>query len=80
MINVESDQLGFFTAADQQLLQTLAHNLSMIVENLRLLEEVRAANEQLTESDRLKNQFVANMSHESAHAPQRDSRLQRIAE
>ncbi|HTP08191.1 MAG TPA: ATP-binding protein [Anaerolineae bacterium] len=64
MINVESEQLGFFTAADQQLLQTLAHNLSMIVENLRLLEELRAANAQLTELDRLKNQFLANMSHE----------------
>jgi signal transduction histidine kinase/HAMP domain-containing protein len=64
MINVESDQLGFFTTTDQQLLQTLAHNLSMIVEDLRLLEEVRTANEQLTELDRLKSQFVANMSHE----------------
>ena len=64
LINVESDQLSFFTEADQQLLETLAHNLSMIVENLRLLEELRAANEQLTEVDRLKNQFVANMSHE----------------
>ena len=65
VINVESDQLGFFTRGRLcRLLQTLAHNLSMIVENLRLLEEVRAANEQLTELDRLKNQFVANMSHE----------------
>jgi hypothetical protein len=64
LINVESDQPGFFTAADRQLLETLAHNLSMIVENLRLLEELRAANEQLTERDRLQNQFIANMSHE----------------
>jgi signal transduction histidine kinase/CheY-like chemotaxis protein/HAMP domain-containing protein len=64
LINVESDQLGFFTASDRQLLETLAHNLSMLVENLRLLEEVRTANAQLTELDRLKNRFVANMSHE----------------
>jgi hypothetical protein len=64
LINVESDQLGFFTAADRQLLETLAHNLSMIVENLRLLEELRAVNEQLTEHDRLKNRFIANMGHE----------------
>jgi signal transduction histidine kinase len=64
MINVESNQLNAFTTDDLQLLQTLAHNLSTIVENLRLLEELRAANERLTELDRLKNQFVANMSHE----------------
>jgi signal transduction histidine kinase len=64
LINVESDQAGFFTDSDRQLLETLAHNLGMIVENLRLLEEVRAANAQLLELDRLKSQFVANMSHE----------------
>ncbi len=64
MINVESDRLNAFTDADLQLLQTLARNLSTIVENLRLLEELRAANEQLTEVDRLKSRFVANMSHE----------------
>jgi Amt family ammonium transporter len=64
MINVESDQLDFFTTADSQLLQTLAQDLSAPVENLRLLEELRAANEQLTEINRRKNQFVANVSHE----------------
>ncbi|CAG0934383.1 two-component system, NarL family, sensor histidine kinase BarA [Thermoflexales bacterium] len=64
MINVESDQVNAFTTADLQLLQTLTHSLSTIIENLRLLEELRAANEQLTEVDRLKNRFVANMSHE----------------
>jgi signal transduction histidine kinase/ActR/RegA family two-component response regulator len=64
LINVESDQLGFFTASDRRLLETLAYNLSIIIENLRLLEEVRAANAQLLELDRLKSQFVANMSHE----------------
>jgi signal transduction histidine kinase len=64
MINVESDQLNAFVTADLQLLQTLAHNLSTIIENLLLLEELLTANERLTELDRLKNRFVANMSHE----------------
>jgi signal transduction histidine kinase/sensor domain CHASE-containing protein/ActR/RegA family two-component response regulator len=64
VINVESDQLGGFSTSDLQLLQTLAHNLSIIIEKLRLLEELRAANERLTELDRLKNRFMANMNHE----------------
>jgi signal transduction histidine kinase/CheY-like chemotaxis protein len=64
VINVESDQPGGFSSSDLQLLQTLAHNLSIIVEKLRLLEELRAANERLTELDRLKNRFLANMNHE----------------
>ncbi len=64
VINVESDRLEAFATEDVRLLETLAHNLSMIVENLRLLDELRAANDQLTELDRLKSQFVANISHE----------------
>ena len=64
VINVESDRLDAFTPADLQLLQTLAHNLSTIIENLRLLEELRAANDELQKIDRLKSRFFANMSHE----------------
>jgi signal transduction histidine kinase/ActR/RegA family two-component response regulator len=64
VINVESDRLAGFSTSDRQMLQTLAHNLSIIIENLRLLDELRAANEGLTELDRLKNQFMANMNHE----------------
>ncbi|HZY41972.1 MAG TPA: GAF domain-containing protein, partial [Anaerolineae bacterium] len=64
VLNVESRQLDAFTERDLQLLTTLSHNLTIIVENIRLLEEVRAANDRLTELDRLKSQFLANMSHE----------------
>jgi hypothetical protein len=64
LINVESDRLDAFTAGDLQLLETLAHNLSFILENLRLLEELRAVNDQLQEADRLKSRFFAVMSHE----------------
>ena len=64
VLNVESSQLDAFTERDLQLLTTLSHNLTVIVENIRLLEEVRAANERLKELDRLKSQFLANMSHE----------------
>jgi signal transduction histidine kinase/DNA-binding NarL/FixJ family response regulator len=64
VLNVESQQRDAFTERDLQLLTTLSHNLTHIVENIRLLEEVRAANEQLQELDRLKSQFLASMSHE----------------
>ncbi len=64
VLNLESTQLDAFTEADMQLLTTLGGNLAMIIHNLRLLDEVRAANARLQELDRLKSQFLANMSHE----------------
>ncbi len=64
VLNIESHQLDAFTERDLQLLTTLSHNLTIIIENIRLLEEVQAANERLKELDRLKSQFLANMSHE----------------
>jgi PAS domain S-box-containing protein len=64
VLNVESRQLDAFSERDLQLLTTLAHNLTIIVDNIRLLEEVRAANDRLQELDRLKTQFLANISHE----------------
>ena len=64
VLNVESRQRDAFSERDLQLLTTLAHNLTIIVDNIRLLEEVRAANDRLQELDRLKTQFLANISHE----------------
>jgi signal transduction histidine kinase len=64
LINVESDRLNAFTPADGQQLQALAHDLSPIVDRMQTLEELRAANAQLAEQDRLRDRFVIQLSHE----------------
>ncbi|HEY4720867.1 MAG TPA: GAF domain-containing protein, partial [Anaerolineae bacterium] len=64
VLNVESARSNAFDDHDLTLLTTLGHNVAAIIENIRLLEEVRAANNRLQELDRLKSQFLANMSHE----------------
>jgi len=78
VLNVESPHLDAFTRDDLQVLSTLAGNLTMMISNARLFEEVEdarielqrraealeRANERLQELDRLKSQFLANMSHE----------------
>jgi signal transduction histidine kinase len=56
-----------FTPEDIELLQTLAIDLSLNLERLRLQEEViyeRAAKEKLDELNRLKTEFVSTVSHE----------------
>jgi len=64
VLNLESAQRDAFDEADLQMLTALGGNLATVIANLRLLDEVRAANARLRELDRLKSQFVANMSHE----------------
>ncbi len=78
VLNVESTQPDAFTPDDQRLLNTLAGNLTVLIERARLFEEIEAAktelqqraealeeaNVQLRELDRLKSEFLANMSHE----------------
>ncbi|MCP4537339.1 MAG: GAF domain-containing protein [Chloroflexi bacterium] len=78
ILNIESSRPHAFTENDQQLLNTLANNLALLVERARLFEEVETArvelqdraealeqaNVRLQELDRLKSQFLANMSHE----------------
>ena len=41
VLNVESDQAGRFTAADEQILQTLANQAAAAIENARLYREAR---------------------------------------
>jgi signal transduction histidine kinase len=61
-----ADRIGNapFTDDDLNLLLALAGQATIAVENLRLNEELRSANEQLQEFDRLKNQFVGIVAHD----------------
>ena len=61
-----ADRIGSapFADDDLELLRALAGQATIAVENLRLNQELRSANEQLQEFDRLKNQFVGIVAHD----------------
>ncbi len=78
ILNVASPRLNNFTDDDLRLLNTLASNLAVLVERVRLFSQVEEArielqqraealeqaNVRLQELDQFKDQFLANMSHE----------------
>lgn len=53
-----------FNKDDLDLLSALANEASIAIANARLYEELLFANERLKELDRLRSEFVANVSHE----------------
>src|SRR5207302_8265600 len=55
---------GEFAPSIVKLLQTLASQSLLAMENARLFKESQAKSEQLAEASKLKSQFLANMSHE----------------
>jgi signal transduction histidine kinase/CheY-like chemotaxis protein len=55
---------GEFAPSIVRLLQTLASQSVLAIENARLFKESQAKSEQLAEASKLKSQFLANMSHE----------------
>ena len=57
-------QEGEWTVEDRNHLLLLAYQASVAVENARLIEALRRANEELNQLDRLKNDFIAIASHE----------------
>jgi signal transduction histidine kinase len=57
-------QDGSFTDEDVNILGILADLAGVAVERARLIEELRRANQQLAELDRLKSDFIALASHE----------------
>ena len=55
---------GEFSPSTVKLLQTLASQSVLAIENARLFKESQVKSEQLAEASKLKSQFLANMSHE----------------
>jgi len=53
-----------FDDADLSMLQTVAAQASVGVENFRMHEQITQANQQLLDLDRLKNDFVAMVAHD----------------
>jgi signal transduction histidine kinase/FixJ family two-component response regulator len=55
---------GTFTRSDVELLSVLASQAAIAIQNARLFTDIRAAYENLQQLDRLKSEFVSNVSHE----------------
>ncbi len=55
---------GHYTEDDLSVLQTLAAQASIAIENARLLRKLQDANADLTRLDRMKSDFIAIASHE----------------
>src|SRR5262245_45458298 len=55
---------GAFAAREIALLQTLADQAVIAIENLRLFRELEVANRGLSAASQHKSEFLANMSHE----------------
>nr|WP_290665380.1 ATP-binding protein [Ardenticatena sp.] len=63
-LDVQSTEPDVFSPQDIAVLQTLADQLAVAIENARAYERQRETAERLRELDQLKSQFLANMSHE----------------
>ena len=68
---LEEESVGKLTAADLNLITTVANNVSVALENVRLNDEARTrvahlarANQELASANALKSEFLATMSHE----------------
>ena len=70
---------GEFPPETVRLMQTLASQSVLAIQNARLFREIADKSEQLALASQHKSQFLANMSHELQNPTQRDPRLCRIA-
>ncbi len=62
--DVQSTQFNAFKSEDISVLQTLADQIAVAVDNARSYEISLQAMEEMRKADQLKSQFLANMSHE----------------
>ncbi len=63
-IDIQSKTAGAFTEDEITVLQTLADQVAVAIDNARSYELSQQAVMEMREIDRLKSQFLANMSHE----------------
>ncbi len=63
-IDLQATEIDAFTPDDIAVLQTLADQIAIAIDNARSYELAQQAINEMRELDRLKSQFLANMSHE----------------
>jgi signal transduction histidine kinase/DNA-binding response OmpR family regulator len=64
VLDIQSNVVNAFTQNEIAVLQILADQIAVAIENSRAFELSQKAVEEMHEIDRIKNQFMANMSHE----------------
>jgi signal transduction histidine kinase/DNA-binding response OmpR family regulator len=64
ILDIQSTQLYAFSKDDINVLQTLADQIAVAIDNARSYELAQQAIAEMRELDQLKSQFLANMSHE----------------
>ena len=64
VLDVQSDQVGYFQSGDRQVYRILAAQLAVATQNALFFTEQFEMAEKLREVDRLKTDFLARMSHE----------------
>jgi signal transduction histidine kinase/DNA-binding response OmpR family regulator len=63
-LDVQANQVDAFTPDDVSVLQILADQIAVAVDNARAYELSIQAMEEMRQADKIKSQFLANMSHE----------------
>lgn len=64
VIEVVSQRVGAFGDKELDMLTAIAGPVAIMIENARLITEMRTLHDKLTEANRLKSEFLATMTHE----------------
>jgi len=64
VLQVLNKRTGIFTPTDEEMLDALASQAAITLENARLYEDLRSAYAELKQLDSMKGNFLANISHE----------------